>query len=122
MLELTDIQGLRVKQAQDVSSLTLGDLMSEIQLDTELPAFQRLQLISQLHGMTGNAPAGTPLSTLTKRGIGGILGALIAKYFGLGGVGSAATAATAVAGFGLAPLVDRYLNPAPRPFPGYVMV
>lgn len=119
MLTRTEIAELRVKRAQDMSSLTLGDLFSEIQRDTELPAFVRVQLVSQVHGITGNAPSGTPISTLLKRGIGGILGSLIAKYFGLGGMGQ--TMAT-VAGFGLAPAVDRYLNPAPRPFPGYVTI
>lgn len=119
MLTRREIAGLKVKRAQDMSYFggpTLEDLFSEIQRDASIPAFERIQLITHLRSSTNNAPAGTPLSSLIQRGVGGILGSLIAKYFGMGGMGQVAST---LAGAMMGP---RLLGQAYRPFPGYVQI
>jgi hypothetical protein len=102
-----------------LSSLTLGDLYAEIQNDYRIAAQERLAIMQRIDDATHGAAYGTPLSSLMQRGLGGIIGSLISKYFGLGGVGQGAMTA---AGFGLAPMIGRYLNPAPNPYPGYKML
>ena len=108
-----------MKTAQDMSSFdgrTLNDLYAAIQDDAGLQAFQKIQLMAQIQGMTMGVSPSTQLSSLIRRGLGGILGMLIAKYFGMGGTGQALSA---LGGFGLGAVLDQHLNRPPDPFPGW---
>ena len=66
---------------------TLADLYLAIRADVGLPPDQKAQLISQVRGLTGVANESTPLSALMLKGLGGTIGWLISKYFGMGPVG-----------------------------------
>jgi hypothetical protein len=109
MLQINDIREFRIiKRAQDQSAFsdqravagrTLGDLYQAIQADQGVPAFEKMNLISQLHGMAGGAGPQTSLSSLMYRGLGGMVGMLISRYFGMGMAGQAMSA---LGGFGLA--------------------
>ena len=80
------------KQAQEEGSLynpsmsgrTLLDLYRAIRADAGLPPVEKQQLISQIQAMTQGAPDSTPLSALMYRGLGGVFGYLMSKYFGMG--------------------------------------
>ena len=85
-----DISRLRVKRAQSFSGLTLGDLYREIQTDPNMAMFERIRLMTNLQSQVGGAPSSTPLSSLIGKGLGAILGTLIARYFGSGIMGQVA--------------------------------
>ena len=114
------VRWLGMKLAQDLSAFsTLGDIYAAVQNDFRISSAQRLQILDRLDAETNQAPLGTRLSTLMQRGLGGILGALIAKYFGLGGVGQAAAP---LVGMGIAPMIGRSLMPTASPYPGYKLL
>lgn len=66
---------------------SLFDLYRAIQSDPSMAGFQKDLLIQQITSATGNASAQTPVAVLLARGMGGVLGYLVSKYFGMGGVG-----------------------------------
>ena len=95
---------------------TLTDLYLAIRSDFNLPAAEKSQLIQQIKGVTGFAPDSTPISALTFRGLGGALGFLISKYFGMGAGGKLVST---VVGFGLGNALHKQLNRPKNPTPGY---
>jgi hypothetical protein len=98
---------------------TLADLYVSIRGDLGLTPSEKAQLIGQVKGMTGLANESTPLSSLMMRGLGGTVGWLISKYFGLGRAGQAAAA---IVGVGLGRALDQQLNQPPPLYPGYRML
>jgi len=109
------------KQAQDLgfTSGTQGslyDLIQAIRVDRGLTPDERSQLLQQIQSLTQGASGSTPLSALMYQGLGGILGGVIAKYFGMGRV---TQLASAVAGFGLGSSLFNKLNQPPSPYRGY---
>jgi len=112
------------KQAQGYSTLqmmpmvrgkTLQDLYVAIRADAGLPSMQKAQVIGQIRGMTQSANESTPLSALLHKGLGGMIGWLIAKYFGMGPIGQLVSA---VAGYGMGNVLNNQLN-NPPPLPGW---
>jgi len=99
-----------------VRGKTLADLYIAVRADAGLPALEKTQVIQQIEGMTRGAPPSTPLSSLVTRGLGGVIGTLIARYFGMGATGQLVAA---VAGYGLGTKIDKYLNTPPDPYPGW---
>ena len=91
---------------------TLADLYMAIRADAGLPQSKKVQLVQQIEGLT-NAPASTQLSSLLRRGLGGTIGWIIAKYFKLGPVGQLVSAAV---GYGIGKAIDKRLN---NPYPGW---
>ena len=71
----------------------LNDIYREIQQDVSLQQSERMELLASLRRETGGVPGSTPLSVLLSYGAGGILGFIIAKYFGMGSVGRAVSSA-----------------------------
>ena len=126
MLAPTDIIGLN-KSAQSLldgtgmigSTPTLGDLVAAIKADRGLTPVEEQQLLTQLQTRIGAMPLSTPISSLMFGGLGGILGAVISKYFGLGPVAQTISAA---AGFGLGRSLYSKLNAPPDPYKGYTMI
>lgn len=109
-----------MKAAQDYGSFnsgasgkTLIDLYQAIRADAGLPPAEKLRLVNQLEGLTQGVPSNTPLSSLMSRGLGGVIGWLISKYFGMGVVGQALST---LAGFGLGSSLNKQIN---RPPPGW---
>ena len=100
------------------SGRTLGDLYAEIRRDMGLSPDEKAQLMGQIKGMVGYANESTPLSALMMKGLGGIIGWLIAKYFGMGPVGQMVSA---VAGYGLGSAINKQLN-APKNPPGWKLL
>jgi len=90
-----------------VAAKTLGDLYAAIRRDMSLGPNERARLMGQIKGMVGYANESTPLSALMMRGLGGIIGWLISKYFGMGVVGQMVST---VAGFGLGSVINNQLN------------
>lgn len=100
------------KAAQHVP--TLGDLFQALQADTGVDPMTKMMLVSQIRQQAAGMPDSTPLSGLIGRVLGGTLGMLISKYFGMGIVGQAVSA---LSGFGLA---SSLLGSRPRnPHPGW---
>ena len=97
-------------------SRTLGDLYLAIRADSGLPASEKAQVINQVKAMTGYANDSTSLSALMLKGLGGTIGWLISKYFGMGVMGQLMSA---VAGFGIGSVINNHLNKPPNPYPGY---
>lgn len=95
-----------------VRGRTLQDLYVAIRADAGLPTPKKAQIISQLKGLTQYADESTPLSALLHKGLGGILGWLISKYFGMGPVGQLVSAA---AGYGIGSVLDKQFNKPPMP-------
>jgi len=95
---------------------TLSDLLLAVRRDAGLAPGEKAQLLQQIQGMTGHAHANTPLSALTYGGLGGVLGWLISKYFGMGGTGQVVSTAL---GFGIGKRLNKQLNRPPDPYPGY---
>ena len=95
---------------------TLADLYMAIRADGGLPQTQKVQVIQQIEGMTMGLPPSTPLSSLLRRGLGGTIGWMISKYFGMGAVGQLLSAAT---GYGIGSAIDKHLNKPKQPFPGW---
>jgi hypothetical protein len=114
---------MRSKQAQAAeesllynaaaSSHTLMDLYLAIERDAGLAPMQKQQLVGQIESLTGGMPQSTPLSALMYRGLGGVLGWLISKYFGLGAVGQVVTT---LAGMGIGNALNKQLNKPKTPF------
>jgi hypothetical protein len=116
------------KRSQDYTALantpqlrgkTLADLYMAIRADVGLAPAGKAQLIGQIKGLTGQASDGTTLSSLMLRGLGGSIGWLISKYFGMGPVGQLVSA---VAGYGLGSAINNQLNRPPKPHPGWRML
>lgn len=99
-----------------VKSRTLEDLYLAIRADAGLPPFEKAQVINQVKSLTGYANDSTPLSALMMKGLGGTIGLLISKYFGMGVMGQMMSA---VAGFGIGSVINNHLNKPPNPYPGY---
>lgn len=95
---------------------TLGDLMMAIRADQGIVENQKIQLLTQIRNIAGAASGSTPLSALMYKGLGGIVGALIGKYFGMGIIGQAVSA---MAGFGLGTVLYDKLNKPESDYPGY---
>jgi len=98
---------------------TLEDLYLAIMADPGLPQPDKSQLVSQVKGMVGFASSSTPISTLMARGLGGMIGWLISKYFGMGPVGQLISS---LAGFGLGNAINNQLNKPPDPYPGFKLI
>ena len=97
----------------------LGDLYYAIRGDPSLSPEAAAHLLSQIKGMTGYANDSTPLSDLLAQGLGGTIGWLISKYFGLGRVGQIVST---VAGLGIGNAINKQLNKPPNPFPGWSLL
>jgi F0F1-type ATP synthase assembly protein I len=117
-----------IKTSQDYSMLnyqpglrnrTLEDLYAAIRSDMTLDPATKAQLVGQVRGLTGMASSSTPLSALMMKGLGGALGYLLSKYFGLSPMGQLVST---VAGYGLGSALNNYLNKPPDPYPGYRML
>lgn len=93
-----------------LSGVTLHDLYREIMSDTSMSMVERQTTINQVKGLIGGMPAGTPISSLMSRGLGGLIGYLIAKYFGMSPAGKAVSALT---GYGLGKVVHDQFNKPP---------
>lgn len=138
MLNASDISGMR-KHAQEgffgnyaaprlptsVDALmsagapTLADLYAAIRSDRGLGDGERQRVMAQIHAAVGGASDNTAISALMRQGLGGILGYLIGKYFGMGIVGQAVSA---FAGFGLGRAINAHLNKANDPYRGYKLM
>lgn len=80
--------------------LTVQNVIDKIQADPTLDGLSKLRLVEIV---LNEAPSTTPLEYLMQVGMGGVVGNLVARYFGLGFVGrTAATLAGASAGPSLA--------------------
>lgn len=99
-----------------VKSKTLEDLYLAIRADAGLLPNEKSQVINQVQAVTGYASPNMPLSALMMKGLGGTIGWLISKYFGMGIVGQLASAA---AGFGIGTVINNHLNKPPEPYSGY---
>ena len=125
MLQPSDIAGI-CKTGQALSlfdagdrtlTTTLGDLVEAVKADRGLTAVEQKQLLQQIATAVGPAkPLSTPISSLMFSGLGGILGYLISKYFGMGLAGRAVSA---MAGFGLGRALYGKINAKPDPYKGY---
>lgn len=124
MLAASDMLGM-VKPAQFFGGSpvepepTLGDLVAAIKADRGLTAVEQQRVLAELAARAGAQPLSTPISSLMFGGLGGILGAVITRYFGLG---SAAQAISAMAGFGVGTALYNKLNAPPDPYKGYRMI
>ena len=113
MLHHTDIMR---KQAQSFfpqggsGGPSLSDLLQAIRTDRGLTPNERDQLFQEIRGLVSGASEQTPLSALMYRGLGGILGGVIAEYFGMGAMGQLMSAA---AGFGVGSALYSKLNQPP---------
>lgn len=98
---------------------TLEDLYIAIRADSGLSPAERQRVLSQVQGMVGFSGSNTPISALMYKGLGGALGYLISKYFGMGPVGQVISA---IAGYGLGKVLNDQLNKPVNPFPGFRML
>lgn len=98
---------------------TLEDLFFAIKSDVALDDARKQQLINQIRGVTAGMPPTAPISALMLRGLGGMLGWLISKYFGMSPVGQLVSS---VAGFGLGVALDRQLNKPVSQYKGWKML
>ena len=124
MLELHDIAAVKTAQwtaprpftgvsaFMDAVSPTLEDLYTRIRSDPSLSPQQALMTVTQIQGATGMASPQTPISQLIARGLGGILGYLISKYFGAGVMGQLLSAVAGAA-------VGNEMAKPPDPWRGY---
>lgn len=94
---------------------TLEDLYHAIRADAALGFDEKAQIINQVKGLTGYADGSTDLSSLMSRGLGGTIGWLISKYFGMGAVGQLVSS---LAGYGIGSMIHNHLNQPPDPFKG----
>jgi hypothetical protein len=100
-----------------MQGVTLHDVYRAINQDTSLSMFEQRQVMSQLAGVTRGASPDTPVSALMSRGLGGVIGYLISKYFGMGTVGKLVSTA---AGYGLGKVVyDQFNSPPSNDPPGW---
>lgn len=84
---------------------TLGTLEHAILTDIRLSEFEKKHALRQLQKDTGFASPGTPLSSILPKLGGGVLGALIARMLGLGGLGMGIAA---LGGYGLGKIIADY--------------
>ena len=116
MLAPQDIADFKLDKAAFAQEPTVNDFMNAIRADMGLSASEQLSAVSKLRQAIGSSPVNTPISALQAKGIGGILGYLIGKYFGLGFAGHAIGAAV---GYGVGGRIhDRLMAPGPK-YPGY---
>jgi hypothetical protein len=125
MLCARDISGL-FKQGQQgygfdtysrpQSLPTFADLINEVRRDQGLSPVERMRLLEQIKSLVGTSSPSTPLSSLMYKGLGGTLGYLISKYFGMGTTGKVLSS---VAGFGIGKVLYDKLNAPPNPYRGY---
>lgn len=94
---------------------TLTDLYNAIRSDAGMGYDEKAQLINQIKGLTGFASDSTSLKSLMARGLGGTLGWLISKYFGMGAVGQLVAT---VGGYGIGSMINNHLNTPPNPLAG----
>ena len=99
-----------------VQGKTVADLFMAIRADGGLPQGRKMQLVSQIEGLTMGSSASTQLSSLLRRGLGGTIGWLISKYFGMGAVGQLVSS---TAGYGIGTMIDKHLNKPKQPYPGW---
>lgn len=104
---------------QDQGVPTLADLVEAIKDDRRLTPVEEKKLLAEVKALAGSSSLSTPISSLMYKGVGGILGYLISKYFGMGSVGRALST---VAGFGLGRAVYNKLNAPPDPYNGYKLL
>ena len=95
---------------------TLQDLFKAIRGDPGISIIEQARLINQIKSLTQHANGSTPLSALMARGLGGTIGWLISKYFGMGSVGQIVST---LAGFGIGKSIHDQLNKPPNPTPGW---
>lgn len=98
------------------SAPTLADLYAAVRADHGISASEQSRIMAQIQAAVGMAPSSTPISSLMTQGLGGILGYLISKYFGMGIVGRAVSA---FAGFGLGRALSQHMERAKDPYRGY---
>jgi hypothetical protein len=91
----------------NLQGVTLYDVYREINNDSSMSRLEREALIAQIKAATRNAPSSTPIQNLLAGGLGGAIGYVISKYFGMGGLGK--TIST-LAGFGLGRSIHNNLN------------
>lgn len=96
--------------------VTLADLYRAIRADTGLDTGSKATLIDQIAAAAVGMGDTTPLSAVMYRLGGGIIGQLIARYFGMGLLGQATAA---LAGYGLGGALQRFMNPPANPHPGF---
>ena len=99
-----------------LGSRTLTDLYMAIRADSGVPIMDKGELINQIKAMTGYQSDSTPISSLMIHGLGGTIGWLISRYFGMGPVGQVMSA---VGGFGIGTVINNQLNKPPSQYPGY---
>lgn len=98
---------------------TLEDLFFAIKADVALDDARKQQLMNQIKGVTTGMPTNTPISALMLRGLGGMVGWLISKYFGMSPVGQLVST---VAGFGLGVALDKQMNKPVSQYRGWKML
>ena len=87
---------------------TLGTLEHAILTEMRLSAFEKRYALERLQQETGFAPPSTPLSSIVGRLGSGVLGAMVARMMGLGGVGMGIAG---IAGYSVGKIIsDFYLN------------
>ena len=94
---------------------TLNDLYNAIRADAGLGVDQKAQIINQVKGLTSYADGSTSLESLMTKGLGGAIGWLISKYFGMGAVGQLVST---MAGYGIGSLINKHLNEPSDPLAG----
>lgn len=105
--------------APGISGKSLYDLYRAIEQDVSITQAERILLIRQLNAATGGVPVSTPLAVLLARGLGGTIGYLVSKYFGMGTGGRVASTAL---GIGLGKMIyDQFNKPKPT-FPGWKLL
>ena len=88
----------------NTSGKTIRDLIRAIRADAGLPDNQKMNLVQQIDMASAGMPSDTPLSALLYKGLGGTLGWLISKYFGMGAVGQLTST---LLGVGLGSMMSR---------------
>ena len=96
---------------------SLFDLYRAIESDPTMAGFQKDLLIQQITNSTDNAPGYTPIAVLLSRGLGGVLGYLVSKYFGMGPVGQVVSS---LGGMGLGRSLLSMLGGSQPPRPQYM--
>ena len=105
--------------APGLTGKDLGDIYAEIRRDASLNQQERIELIQALRKETGYVSESTPLSVLLAYGAGGVLGALVSRYLGVGNIGQLMSAAI---GARLGKMVyDRHEKPKPT-LPGWKLL
>ena len=129
MLDTTEIIGIMRKrgQAQDgfgsmwtpPNLTTLGDVYAAITADRGLTPIERDRVLAQVRTLAQGRSESTQVSQLMSGLLGGILGQLISKYFGMGVMGQTMSAA---AGFGLGRTIHDKLNQPPAKYKGFTFI